>query len=799
MEHADDASLGVLSSLARLAPQHRLLLAVTERASGEQLRSIGLTALRNSTVPVLLAGFAPHETLAWIRSAFGDAPCAPRFAEWLHQRTMGAPLYCLQIVRQLMARGQIRYLNGFWVLPEHRPDAQLPDLFDDALMDRFAPLSAEATALVRGIALLRLEPTIGLCQRLVRETSVPAQALLGELVRWDVLQVDQGRYRFSSLAVREAMTRRMDEIDLRHTHRRLGEVLTLVAHEDDDRTLRIEAGWHLMQGGQELAGARLIARVCSDIVATQRMIANLNYMGHALESALLVYRRHRLSVYERVPLLSALAHAAYYEDRSWGERYGEEALDAVEQVTGVALARRLQRFWGPLVALAIAVGWACIRFYSAPRRERTYSFVDAVFHLIGTTSTLTASSIVVLDADHARRIADTLAPFACLPRRASARGAYDFCRALEQIGRERPAEAQVAFETLIRNFQDPRFYRLIEQPARELFLAGCHFARGALASFQADGSAALESAAALDGSGLNFYRMIASELRFLYYENRGQQAEAERHREQVELHAAHTGSAWQVEMWEAAALIPIHVAASDAIALQRVRDRLESASKRAPSLALYARLASGALAVVGGERPEHVEAMIMEVLAERAPRSFVGWALTHGLIARVSNENGNHARALEACNAILPQLTEADEAYATLFTEVELQHILASARLGRSEVALQRIDALRKRLRSSAHPVLLGAVYEVQARVAWEMEDLSACEQAVRASEQQFRASGNPALIARADRLVHRMLGPPELGASMQLALASSSNALLDHVNDASSERTQAARGKRSS
>ena len=62
---------------------------------------------------------------------------------------------------------------------------------------------------------------------------------------------------------------------------------------------------------------------------------------------------------------------------------------------------------------------------------------------------------------------------------------------------------------------------------------------------------AVKSAAALDATGLRLYAMIASQLRFLYYAARGELVRAEPHRARVELHAAHIGSVWQVEAWEA--------------------------------------------------------------------------------------------------------------------------------------------------------------------------------------------------------------------------------------------------------
>jgi acyl-CoA synthetase (AMP-forming)/AMP-acid ligase II/acyl carrier protein len=83
-------------------------------------------------------------------------------------------------------------------------------------------------------------------------------------------------------------------------------------------------------------GADMIAAVTHDAVTARTLIANLHRAGRPLEAALGVYGRHRRSVYERMPLLAALAQAGYYEDRCWGEWYGDEALDVLEQASELA-------------------------------------------------------------------------------------------------------------------------------------------------------------------------------------------------------------------------------------------------------------------------------------------------------------------------------------------------------------------------------------------------------------------------------------------------------------------------------
>ena len=259
---------------------------------------------------------------------------------------------------------------------------------------------------------------------------------------------------------------------------------------------------------------------------------------------------------------AALAQAGYYQDRAWGERYGDEALDVLEHITGLRMARLFSRFVGRHLGLVFGLVFAFLRFQLAPRAEKTYAFSQILVQLFGAVTTLTGAAASSLDADRAARVADVLEPFSVLPERLTPVGIYQFCRGLQQLARDNEAAAYRDLRHAARSASRiPRYYPSLPDDARMLYVAGAHFARGAFAVFRQDGGRALESADALDALGLKLYAMVASQIRFLYHCNRGEFAKAEVHREQVELHAAHVGSAWQVEIWEPSALIPVHATA----------------------------------------------------------------------------------------------------------------------------------------------------------------------------------------------------------------------------------------------
>jgi hypothetical protein len=754
VDDADDASLGLLVALAKVASQVPLLLVVTERVRRDPRTAAGLVTLRGQCERISLAGLSPAETLELSRSLFGDAPNVERFAEWLQGRTAGSPLHCIEISRQLVARRVIRYMGGLWVLPVDRPDAELPAALEDALSIRLASLSEQARGLAECLSLQREQPTLELC-RLLFEGGDDRRLLhvLDELARNDVLYTDQDGYRFSSMALREALLRDMDDLRLEQNHRRLGEAFAHLA-ADSNHALRIEAGWHLIKGGDTLRGADMIAEVTHNSATVRRLIANLHLAGKPIEAALQVYKRHRRSIYERVPLLAALAHAGYYEDRYWGEQYGDEALDACEDLSGVRAARQLRRLFGRWLGMVFGLFVAFLRFHLTAKRERNYPFDEMLVQLFGAVTTLTGTASLSLDVERATRVTEVLELFSMLPKRLAPVGIYEFCLGLREIGRERQALAYDSFERLRRCFENPRYYPGLPADARILYITGTHFARGAFAIMREDGRAALDSADALEASGLKMYTMVASQLRFLYYANRGEFAKAAVHREQVELHAAHVGSAWQVETWEPACLTPVYARIGDVVALTRVADRLELLSKTVPSLKLFSHLARLSLMLVQGDPLDAATALAKTELIHRAPRSFIGWASTYGFLARGRNDRGAYAEAKALCESALRHITDADREYVALFMDVDIEMAIAEAGLGDIQAGLARIDGLLNRFRGSDHPLVQGCLHEARARIALMAGRVDEYRHSLALVDHWFRPTGTPALIAKYERLV---------------------------------------------
>lgn len=752
LEDADNASQGMLASLASQTEGHRILLVATE--ANTRSRAIGSVVFRRHSQHVQLEGLSSFEMQAMLRSIFAETPNLERFSGWVHQHAMGSPLHAIELCRRMLARGEIRYSGGLWSLPNELPRAEAVTGLEETLADRLAALSETARSLAECLSLQRDQPTLALCVQLCSDAPEPrqkARELLDELAASNVLYAELDGYRFSSSALRGALLEKVKGYRLAGHHRRLGEAFAQLAARSD-LALRIEAGYHLILGADELRGADMIASATRDSAKLRGLIANLYRAGRPVEAALKIYRRHRRSAFARMPLLAALAQAGYYEERYYDEQYSDEALEVLEHISGLATARWLRRFLGSAIAVIIGFTFAYIRFLLTPRREKGYSYREVLEQLFGTAMTMVGTAALSLDATRARAVADVLEPLAFLPERSTPVGVYQFCCGLSEIPRENEVAAYATFERLISRFSDPTYYRVMTREGRLLSLAGAHFARGSFALFRADASATLESANALEATGFKLYAMVASQLRFLYHAARGELMLGAKHRDQVELHAAQVGSVWQVETWEAAALILIHaVAIGEVVGATRVVHQLATLSRTVPSLVRYHQLAEAAL--VATHRDARYIAALAAQYATEEPRSYIGWAAVQGVVIRTYNEMGDFETAKAVGDRALEHITDADRDLVALFLPLDIHYAGAEAGLGNVEAALARLDGLIARFKDCDHPLLHGMLHEQRAYICWDSKRVQEYQYSLAEVDYRYRSTGNPALIAKAERL----------------------------------------------
>lgn len=765
LQHADDASAALLAGLALEAPHYGVLVACGARPGEVSALPPSVRLFREAARDMVLEGLDPDATRALVRSWFGDVPDTDRLAEWLHGLTAGNPGRCVDIARHLVAIGVIQHRAGMWVLPRMLDERELPSGVDEVVAARLARLGPAATALARAASIHPGPVSVEFCRALVEGASLAdVFAALDELVAADVLRVAGESYHFAQGMLRERLLASVGDEERRRLHARIGE--WLLARGGEDAQLRLDAGWHVLQGGDERRGAELLAEGGLGLVlATDE----LSVATPALERALEIFRAEGRRPIELLKLLAPITLAGYYSDRRLADRYGEETIALYEKVTGLALARRLRGRLGATLSLGVGLLTGAVRFVFGRGYGGIRGLVQTFVDLGTCVTTLAGVYTICLDAPRVVRLAEALEPLTRFGRRHALTFLHRFCLGLSDLVRGRTARAIDCFRELMVEIERPGWVRQLPDEARPVFYGGTLYALGALEGFL-DGPDALLTAEKLENVGVKLYDMAADQVRTNYYACRGDLEQAARYRRRVETHAIRNGSAWQVEVWAPGSLILAYVITHDAMGAKHTWGELERLSQDIPSLELYRVLAHAAYLLQVGDHEEAI-AMHEALFRTHAPRTFIGWAPTMGSTAYCLNELGRFEEARRVCQEALKHLDERDLSVPAMNVRVQLQLARAEAGLGDAGTAFARLESLLARHEDGQGPVTLGSIHRAMAEIALGAGDPNRFEHHLGEMERWFRPTRNPALVAQCQEVRARGMRagveserPPPLG-----------------------------------
>jgi hypothetical protein len=153
------------------------------------------------------------------------------------------------------------------------------------------------------------------------------------------------------------------------------------------------------------------------------------------------------------------------------------------------------------------------------------------------------------------------------------------------------------------------------------------------------------------------------------------------------------------------------------------------------------------------DETESANAASIEAMSTAEPRSYIGWAAQIGFTAMGSRMLGNHDVARQLCDVARRHMTDADRDYPVLFLSIDVESAWSDALAGHPDRALQQIDALLQRYAERGNPLVSGQLHEARALIAHEAGlEREFVESAIEA-EALLRPTGNPALIAKCERL----------------------------------------------
>ncbi len=737
---ADEPSLALLVRLVSLAPGHRLLLGLSCTAEARARAPEALAALGRASSRLCLHPLEEAEVEALLRGTFGEGMELKALARWLYRGAHGSPLHTLELMRHLVERGVVRYLEGMWLVGD-LSRVEAPSGLADAFSVRLERLSPRALALAEALAVHESALPLALCVT-VEEGADEGDSFshLDALVRAEVLVGDGSTYRFRHTALREALLQRLKPERLAALHRSMGRALQRLGLAE---ARKAETGWHLLRGGEVREGAELLE-------AVGRARFDVHDFADAmppLEAAVEAYERLGVRPRAVLEMRFRLAYCGAISQREVLQRHAPAAVEGLFECAGLWRARKLRPFLGPTLALLVGLVSAGVRWLCTPPARRSVpphqALVDALLVLAcGATTANTLNDVAAM-----QRAAD-LTETAAVWRGRIPYAVALYLRNMVSLARsnwgELEGNARHALHVLNTDKLTPitsQFVRITEGAMRVIQLLPMWLLKQEPRRFE-------EEQRAIDALQLQFSSGYQACFQAAFHRLRGEEQRAVELDAKAEMLILQMGAGWGLDVIRTRFCALAYPLTHDVLGLKRTAEAL---ARRVEEGAAYEDL----LGLVRGDyhrergELEESEASLHAALARVAPgdemlRQGVLAALSETALARGHVEGAlAHAREAVALGALKQRR------HALFAVRAERALALALAASGQVEAARLRLEEARAVCSEMDNPLLDGLLREALARVARQVGDAVATREHLAAVERCYEATANPALLAR--------------------------------------------------
>ncbi|HYV22018.1 MAG TPA: AAA family ATPase [Candidatus Bathyarchaeia archaeon] len=289
LQWADEASLELFPHLARKLRDVGLLLIGTYRSDElhrrHPLRPV-LAELSRTRVAedIPLRPLGEDDVAEFLSEAMHlGRPPTPEFRQAIHRTCEGNPLFMEEVLRALVERGDIELRDGSWRRTKDVAEIAIPDTLRDAVLERFASLSAESQGILRHAAVIGQQFDFDLLSRVTGEREELIVASLRAAIAVQLLQEvgkDGGSEQY---AFRHALSRESILIDLlgrerRRIHGAVGEAIESrvgrlsTAHAED-------LAYHFDQAGDTKRASlyhEMAANEAARLFAYRRVVEHLD-------------------------------------------------------------------------------------------------------------------------------------------------------------------------------------------------------------------------------------------------------------------------------------------------------------------------------------------------------------------------------------------------------------------------------------------------------------------------------------------------------------------------------------------
>jgi len=750
IHHADEGSAAVLAGLAHVASTCGLLIVGAVR-TGDSVRASGaIDNIRERALVLRTQGLDASDVGTLVEGMFGhNTTNVPALATWLHKATDGSPMMCIELVRHLIERGEIRYVSGTWSLPTIVRHEQLPQRLAQALDSRVAALPPAALQLGQAVAVLSHAAPLAFCILLVPEISEDdVFAAIDGLVEGQLLLGSSESYRLVHHGVAEALLRTLSAAERQRLELAIGQLLQAKYPESDDHVARI--GWHLLRGGERTQGAEQLAQageMLFDATSFEDCVA-------PLEAALEVFEAERIEPARVAEIYYMLVAAGFSVDRNVAVRHQARALVVLGEQSAATRARRWSRFLGNRLGFGAALAVTTVARWLRGASRRGLPPLQALDHYLRSCLYWAGVAGFSFDTKALSTCVGALTPLRAIeqPQVRNAIGLVDNLLSFN-LGRLR-----TVMETSQRTMDSLKSARFTSAE-QALSLGGFLFQR-ALVAVRTGAPDALDEIRALEELGPRIWAIGALQLRTYYHLWRGESADAEEVWSEAELEFVRLGALWQLyAIHPSSACVP-GAMVGDALGLKRYIEGLERQIAAGLQFQQHRHIAQAEYELLGGRHAAARTALEPVWAQLPADEGLVRpWALS--VAAECSLAAGEYDRAEADGEEALRVAASAEQGSRPF--EFRCRRIIAMAYSERGEhgEAATRLLALIEDATLSGNPFFIGYCHEAAAKVAFACDDTKSVELHCAAVSKAFHPTRNPVLVARSQRLARQCgLGP---------------------------------------
>ncbi|MEM6291840.1 MAG: protein kinase [Myxococcota bacterium] len=751
VQRCDEASAAVLAGLARGAEPHALLVVAALR-SGEDVRAPqAVDALRKADVCLRLEGLRSEEVFELARSLFGDAPHVERLAEWLHRSGGGSPLHCTELARMLVDEERARLVDGEWRLPTDYSDRSIPPGLVQAMDTRIGRLDARARSMAEILAVTGRDFDLAWIQGLLEDSEHDELfAAIDDLVRESVLVGDAEHYAFRHDGLREAVLRGISDERRNSLHRRIAKVLQEAYERGEAEGREAEIGFHLLDGGDDEAAARYLSKAGKRLFEVQA----LSDCVAPLEAAIETYARIDPDSPELLQLRFMIVAAGWISDRDAGQRHMMAAVLGLRAQAGITNADRFGKVLGLHLGLIFGFAWTAIVWLFTARDRRGPPPWIAVSTFAVTIGYACALEYANHSLEGLQRFIDLTRPLSVF-RKSLGYAVHLGLTAFPDLLMGRLRDANAKLEASLDLVESDTF-GILSDFEQKFSTAGI---RSLIAQIQVTNLDRNldDNLQGMRDVGLLYHELVADTFAMASLRFRGQEREAKAMAASLEAVSVQLGS-WSTDVQHVLFSHPGYGLCGDVLGLKRMAEKLEELCGQGFDYRARLSLTRGEYHRCRAEY-EQAEAMLERAFTELHEDEVLTrvWAECALAEVRLAQERPEDAQAL--AQRVIDRAEEGGMWQRSVEIRARRARALAEAELGDVDLAGTQLDEIIEWSRDADAPALVGLCHEARARVAHKADELSLFMLHSAETSRWLRPTGNPSLIAVAEKLVELAAG----------------------------------------